>query len=320
MQSSVYVEFSSLVNEDDVYIYIQNLLSLSKNFVKKNLIDKKIRPAKSLKIKKGDLVTIPINVSNRGMINPVYYGKNIEIVHECSEFVAFSKPYNVHSHPLSYDEQDNVLSHVRDKLVFQNSKYNNMLNVNSKNYDRGLLYRLDYATSGVLFYAKNDMVHKKIRDGFESLCKEKIYLAIVSGNFNNIGDVIHKIKYQGVNNSEAVALPIDDGNSFTDSVIAKMSILSANFNSSYNVSLLKIQLHSGLRNQIRAQLAALGFPILGDAKFGDVVRTDNSLVASSQQKRTFLHAYKYQFVLDGKTYSVVDNNAELFSHFFDLFE
>ena len=68
------------------------------------------------------------------------------------------------------------------------------------------------------------------------------------------------------------------------------------------VSLVLVNLKTGLRHQIRAQLSFLGFPILGDELYG-----------GRKAERVFLHALRYEF-----SDIVEDSNAELFNIFFDL--
>ena len=45
--------------------------------------------------------------------------------------------------------------------------------------DRGLLYRLDYGTSGILIFLKDEEDYQYLRNDFNNLVKEKSYLAIV---------------------------------------------------------------------------------------------------------------------------------------------
>ena len=78
------------------------------------------------------------------------------------------KPANLFVHPLVYDEKNNCLSFLRTyKPAY--------LGVNSKNYDRGLLYRLDFETSGVLVYVKNEIAYQYLRENFKTIAKKKTY-------------------------------------------------------------------------------------------------------------------------------------------------
>ena len=59
-------------------------------------------------------------------------------------------------------------------------------------------------------------------------------------------------------------------------------------------SLLSAQIITGRTHQIRVQLAFLGFPVLGDDKYGDFAL--NKKLHSSGLKRMFLHAHKLSFI------------------------
>ena len=99
--------------------------------------------------KKGSTLKLPLDFVNDGLINPHYDGPPIEIIAETEWFLVLNKLPNQFVHPLSYDESNNCLSYLRATRP-------ELLNVNSSNYDRGLLYRLDFETSGVLIYVKQD--------------------------------------------------------------------------------------------------------------------------------------------------------------------
>jgi len=71
------------------------------------------------------------------------------------------------------------------------SKRAELLHVNSSHYDRGLLYRLDFETSGVLVYLKVDTDLKKIRSEFNLIVKKKIYHCLVHGECKLEGSFTH---------------------------------------------------------------------------------------------------------------------------------
>ena len=63
-----------------------------------------------------------------------------------------------------------------------------------------------------------------------------------------------------------------------------------------NNSLLSVKLLTGRMHQIRAQLAELELPIVGDSKYGDFT-LNREFARTNKLKRLFLHAYRVEFKL-----------------------
>ena len=177
------------------------------------------------------------------------------------------------------------------------------LSVNSKSYDRGLMFRLDFATSGLLILLKLDEDYQDLRTNFHKRVKTKTYLAVVSGEFKVESPLIHLLKSVGPNKSKVV---LDDKHS-ADSKFSRLDIAVLEFNEECNLTLLKVGLHQGHRHQIRAQLNIAGFPILGDELYG-----------GAEGPRLFLHCYEYEFEIAGKDYKLKDPNFDLISKFFNF--
>ena len=97
------------------------------------------------------------------MIYPIYEGPKIDVLYEDSNCIILNKSPSTHSHPLKYNEKDNCLSFLRENNYFE------ALKVNEYNMDRGLLYRLDYGTSGVLVLVKDELDYLHLRDNFNNL-------------------------------------------------------------------------------------------------------------------------------------------------------
>lgn len=233
------------------------------------------------------------NVLNYLKVNPVCTNSKVKVLDEDDDFIIISKPYDCHSHPLRYSDTNNVLSCLRSQYKEK------VLGVNSGQYDRGLVYRLDYETSGLLLYCKKEILYKELREEFSTLVKEKTYYAIVQGNFSSCS-LTHKIVYTGVKNSKARAFDC----SHNEGITASLEATRIGHNQDENLTLLKVDLKEGHRHQIRVQLAAEGCPILGDTLYG-----------GRDAERLFLHCHSY-FV---KNKLFKDPNMEHFNLFFDLF-
>ncbi len=268
------------------------LTDLSKNQIKKFNLSKKYLN-KSVEGKRS--YRLPLDLVNHNKINPEYTGADVKVLFENDEVIAFSKPAKVHSHPLKYSDTNNLLSFIRA------SKFSSHLNINRNGYDRGLLYRLDYETSGLLIYCKSEELYQRARKDLKSIVVSKCYLAVVSGYFNCNGSYTHYIKPVGKNGARMELTTSEDLKG--RKVDCSFSILE--YQAEKNISLVQVDLDQGERHQIRKQLEAVGYSIIGDPLYGE-----------QAGQRMYLHCWNYNLSL-GKLLNLKDNHYELF---FDLFD
>ena len=271
-------------------------LGISKQQIKKYQLKKKVLNS-AVKSKRS--YQLPIDLINHLKINPQYDGPTIVKLYEDEHVLVLNKPYKIHMHPLTYSECDNVLSFLRSEKILLPE----LLEVNKNSYDRGLLYRLDYETSGIIYYAKKSSIYNYVRDNFNEVMQQKSYLAIVSGKFEKEGEHRHFLKSSGPKGSRILCLD----EAADKAVAVKMSVERLDYNQKMDYSLLRVALDTGHRHQIRAQLAHLSYPILGDKVYGGL-----------SERRLYLHAYQYCFSIDNKNYNIKCLDAKLFDDFFDL--
>jgi len=277
------LSFCWLGEEKSLELILIELFLCSKNQLKLSL-SKEAR-VKTIFSKKE--IQIPLDLANHRQINPVYTGERVDVLFENEDYLAIHKPPFIHSHPLKYSDTNTAINSLVGLKKWQ------VLEVNQKNYDRGLLYRLDFETSGVLLLAKKQFLYDQVRANFRSLMKEKFYLAIVQGDFHLDGRHLHFLRS---NYSKQVCSDVE----VSEGQEANLDVKKIMAHEGH--SLLLIRLHEGHRHQIRAQLSFLGFPILGDELYG-----------GEKSSRLFLHAFEYR----GEV-TVRDEKAELFELFFDL--
>lgn len=280
------IEFCWLNDEQSLKDALKNVLGSSNQLLKKHFSSKE----QSRSVKKREVVKLPINLVNHMMIYPAYEGPDVTIISETTEFLVLHKPPFVHCHPHSYEDKNTLLN-----FLVVNNKWE-ALCVNTDNYDRGLLYRLDFETSGVIVLAKTEKFLRFMRDNFDTAMKRKFYWAIVEGDFDKEGRWSHFFRPSG---QKGVKQKVVD-HEIEASQEGTLSILKVSTHE--GKSLVLVNLKTGLRHQIRAQLAHLGFPILGDELYG-----------GKKAERLFLHAFRYEFLE-----TVEDPTPELFNVFFDL--
>ncbi len=259
-------ELSFLKSYSSVENALKECFGISKQQIKKYLSPK----IRSQEIKEKMSFDIPLNLLNRNRIYPDYEGPQISIIDEDENFIVLSKPTRIHTHPLSYEEANNCLSFLREQGRGE------ILKINHENYDRGLVFRLDYETSGVLIYCKNEILRKVIRNNFQRSFIQKKYLAIVEGNFPTYTTINGRLSSSGLKGHKVEVTPVNEGRGF----VGKIEVNRLDFKN--NLSLLEITLFEGHRHQIRALLAYKNFPILGDILYG-----------ASRSDRLYLHAKEY---------------------------
>ncbi len=247
------------------------------------------------KNRKGETWRLPLDLVNHGKIVPEYDGPLSHIICESENFLAIHKPPYIHSHPQRYTDSNTALN-----ALYALGR-GELLDINSAHYDRSLLFRLDFETSGVLIFAKSEKAYQSVREDFNSKAKEKFYLAIVNGKFDKAGEHTHYLKASGVGGERQKVFETGSDQ------MAHLSVELITYSEKDNLSLLKVGLKTGLRHQIRAQLAHLGFPLLGDELYG-----------GEKSERLYLHAYQYTLTAMNETFSVRDSQADLFDRFFDL--
>ena len=150
--------------------YLLETLNISKSQIKKQGLSKKFL---TKTLKERDVISVSLNLVNHGLINPVYNGKLPKILFEDENIIALSKPAGVHCHPLTYLEHDNLVSFLQSQGLCE------PLKVNTNAFDRGLMYRLDFDTSGLVVFIKKEKLYRKVREDFKEIVDKKIYYAVV---------------------------------------------------------------------------------------------------------------------------------------------
>jgi 23S rRNA pseudouridine955/2504/2580 synthase len=149
-----------------------------------------------------------------------------------------------------------------------------------------LVHRLDRETSGVLLLAKKRTALVAMHELLRSGNIDKRYLTLVKGKWTKprLKVDLALEKYLNAEGERRVSVNREGRHAVTFFALRKAW---------QEVSLLEATLKTGRTHQIRVHLAHLGFPICGDAKYGDFAY--NRLLAKRGLKRMFLHAARLQF-------------------------
>ena len=152
-----------------------------------------------------------------------------------------------------------------------------------------LVHRLDRETSGVLMLAKKRTALVALHEMIRNNQTDKRYLMLVAGEWPEKKKrvTLDLQKYTLPNGERRVNVVTDKSKDKYDEAQHSETIFFLK-QSFVGYSLLEAQLVTGRTHQLRVQLAHLGFPILGDDKYGDFAF--NKILAKQGLKRMFLHS------------------------------
>lgn len=143
-----------------------------------------------------------------------------------------------------------------------------------------VVHRLDQATSGVLIFAKSAEVQAFLKDNWKSTTKT--YYAVVHGQLAKKKDIIssHLVEDEDY----VVKSTQEDGQGKLAQTEYEVVFENARF------SVLRINLLTGKKNQIRVHLSEAGHPVVGDAKYGAVDKSAHLMLHSFALD--FTHPFK----------------------------
>lgn len=146
----------------------------------------------------------------------------------------------------------------------------------------GLVHRLDKPVSGVVLFAKTSKAASRLAEQFRERKTKKTYRAIICGTpIQENGSLVQYLRKE--NSLKATVFPRPTPG-------AKKSVLSYTLIEKLpDTSILEIILETGRFHQIRAQLAFMGNPILGDVKYGARSPLPDRQIALYAQKLVVTH-------------------------------
>ena len=173
---------------------------------------------------------------------------------------------------------DNPLSEL--VRAFIKEKYNKPGNVFT-----GVVHRLDRPVSGVLLFAKTSKALERLNELFRLKTIKKTYWAIVKTKPKNKDHLIHYlIRDRNTNTVTAYDREIPKGE--------KAELSYSIIREKNNFYLLEVTLITGKHHQIRAQLAHIGSPIVGDLKYGFGSPNKNGSIHLHAKSIEFIHPIK----------------------------
>lgn len=209
-------------------------------------------------LKNGQTVTI---LKNK-VASKVNKMTGFSIIHEDKDIIVINKDAGLLSIANAREKDLTALSQLIDYVRVEHPK-NRVF----------IVHRLDRDTSGVMVFAKSETVKRKLQDNWKRIVKERTYMALVEGTVKKPkGTISSWLK-------ESSTLVVYSSPKEGDGIKAVTHYQTIQSNSTF--SLLKVNLETGRKNQIRVHMKDIGHPIVGDKKYGS---------STNPIKRLGLHA------------------------------
>ena len=228
---------------DQTRSHLQKMIAEEKIFVN----DRKSKS--SYKINVGDTITVeefdPIDLAVEAENLP------LNILYEDSDIIVIDKARGMTVHPA-----DSIIHGTLVNALLYHCKDLSGINGVMR---PGIVHRLDKDTSGVMVVAKNDKAHVNLSEQIQSKTARRTYLAIVHGEIVDNAGIIEGAIGRSKIDRKKMAITSDGKSAITEfKVLERFK----------NFTFVECKLKTGRTHQIRVHMTSIGYPLVGDPKYG----------------------------------------------------
>ena len=210
---------------------------------------------------------------------------DLQIVFEDDDMIIINKPAGIKSHK---DTPSDIS--INEMAISYMIATNQLSEESFKHFHPSVCNRLDRNTSGIVLFAKNLHAAQNLGEALKERSCKKLYRAVVLGKITTYQEIDGFLSKDEATNKVTI-----NKKEIPDSKPIKTAYKPIK-NIGDKFTLLEIHLITGRTHQIRAHLASIGHPILGDNKYGNIITNKEQKVRGQ-----LLHAYSIEFS-DGRKF------------------
>ncbi|MEG2144909.1 MAG: RluA family pseudouridine synthase [Oscillospiraceae bacterium] len=205
----------------------------------------------------------------------------IQIVYEDENILLCDKPSGLVVHEDNENENDNLINRILHYL-YDKGEYSPQ---NEASFTPALCNRIDRNTGGIVIAVKNAVSLREMNYLIREALIKKYYMCILCGVPKNEHAILKSFMLKSDDTNMVTVYDTPHPNAKTAITEYWVREVRGDY------ALVEVLLHTGRTHQIRAQMAYLGYPLLGDGKYGHN-REDKKLGFKSQA------LYSYKLIID----------------------
>jgi 23S rRNA pseudouridine1911/1915/1917 synthase len=211
---------------------------------------------------------------------------HIPVIFEDGNLVIIDKPSGIVVHPFDFSNEKTVVDFLHENYPDMFSIANSITLQDNRVIELGgIVHKLDRETSGVMVIAKNEETFNELKKVFTEHVIEKTYTAVIEGFLEKDSFRVDAPLGRGKKDYKQSTNPLNPRGALREA-ITDVEVIDRR----EHTTLVQLTPRTGRTHQLRAHMASIGHPIVGDIAYG----------STNKDSRIMLHARSISFSLDGE--------------------